>query len=66
MKREHWRYIREYHHRYQVSDKGRVRNSRGEILSQHKNSNGCLRVTLYCYGERYIHSVNALVRKAFG
>ena len=65
MQREHWRWIKEYGHRYQISDRGRVRNGKGKILSQHRNSNGCWRVTLYCYGKRYIHSVNTLVKKEF-
>jgi len=63
--REHFRWIKEYGHRYQISDRRRVRNAKGKILSTHTNSNGCVRVTLYVNGDRYIHSVNKLMRKAF-
>jgi hypothetical protein len=66
MGREHWRFIKEYGRRYQISDRGRVRNSKRKILSTHKNSNGSVRVTLYVYGNRYIQSIKKLVKNEFG
>ncbi len=65
MQREHWRFIKGYSKRYQVSDRGRVRNSRHKILSTNTNSNGCVRVTLYACGDRYMHSVAKLVKDTF-
>jgi len=67
--REHWRWIKEYGHRYKISDRGRVKSFQGKsprILSQHLNGIGKERVTLYCYGYRYIHTVDTIVKKTFG
>jgi hypothetical protein len=64
-KREHWRFIQEYGRRYQISDRYRVRNAKQHVLSQHRNTNGCARVTLYVNGKRYIHSVMKLMKKTF-
>lgn len=50
---------------YEVSDLGRVRNSRGHILSQHLSSAGYPQVGLTRDGKKLTKSVHRLVCRAF-
>ena len=51
---------------YLVSDRGRVRGSRGGILSPDRGNRGHLRVAIYRGGRRSIRWVHVLVLEAFG
>lgn len=63
---EIWRDIKEYEGLYQVSNLGRVRNSRtGRILKQHSNDKGYLYVPLTKNGKLKFFRVHRLVGMAF-
>lgn len=65
MKRENWLPVEGYEGLYEVSDLGRVRNSKGEIMKTQKNNCGYLRVVLSKDSKRKFLYVHRLVATAF-
>lgn len=60
---EEWRDVRHYEGIYEVSNQGRVRNNRGQILKQFKEDTGYLSVKLHKEGisiKRYVHRLVAI------
>ena len=67
-KKEEWKQIMidKYLYNYDISDKGRVRNHTTHMeISQHKSSNGYMRVVIYKNGLRVNFSVHRLVAIMF-
>lgn len=62
---EAWRDVKGYEGRYQVSDLGRVRNSRSGRLLRQKDARGYLGVTLFKRDARFFTGVHRLVAAAF-
>ena len=57
--------IKGYEGIYQVSNLGRIRNSRGKILKPNKDHKGYMLIYLYKDGKRKTHKVHRLVAIAF-
>ena len=57
--------IKGYEGIYQVSNLGRVRNSKGKIMKQHKKNDGYMTIDLYKDGKRKTHKVHRLVAITF-
>ena len=67
--REHWRWIKQYGHRYQISDRGRVKSlhyGKERILRQSTNHRGQSVVCLSVFGYTETVEVSKLVKDAFG
>lgn len=64
---EIWKDVPGYEGQYQVSDQGRVRNSKGLVMSPNRLLHGYLTVHLYKGGKhtRRVHCVHRLVLHAF-
>lgn len=62
---EQWKNIEGYEGLYQVSDDGRIRNSKGKILKGGKNARGYLYVALNKNGKQVMKKVHRLVAEAF-
>jgi hypothetical protein len=64
---ENWKDVPCYEGYYQVSDQGRVRNSKGRVMSPNRLLHGYLTVHLYKGGKhtRKVHCVHRLVLRAF-
>lgn len=62
---EEWKDIKNYKGLYQVSNKGRIRNTKGEILAYDTTPNGYCRVHLCKKGKAKWHTIHRLVAKAF-
>ena len=62
---ETWRDVPGYEGLYKVSDRGRLRNARGELKKPTKNYNGYLRVNLYKGGVGRQFSLHILIAQAF-
>ena len=61
---EEWKDIESFEG-YQVSNEGRVKNSKGKILKPQKNSCGYLRVQLWEDGKQVMKFIHRLVAEAF-
>lgn len=61
---EEWKNIESFEG-YQVSNEGRVKNSKGKILKPQKNSCGYLRVQLWEDGKQVMKFIHRLVAEAF-
>ena len=61
---EIWKTITEFEN-YEVSNLGRIRNSKKKILNQYKNTKGYLQLTLYKNKKQYTKRVHRLVAQAF-
>ena len=64
-KMEQWKDIKDYEGLYQISNKGRIRNSEGKILKAVKYNCGYLLVGLYKDGKQTKKLVHRLVAEAF-
>ena len=62
---EQWKNIEGYEGLYQVSDDGRIRNSKGKMLKNVKNSWGYLQVGLHKDGKQVTKYIHRLVAEAF-
>lgn len=65
MEKETWKPVVGYEEKYEVSDLGRVKNSRGSIKKSFSNGNGYLSVGLSIGGVRKTKKVHKLVAMAF-
>ena len=62
--KEMWKPIENFEN-YEVSNLGRVRNSRGRIMKLHKNQVGYYQVPMSKNGKAYLKCVHKLVAQAF-
>ena len=62
---EIWKKIEDYEGLYEVSNLGRVRNSKGKIKSLYKNNKGYLCLSLYYKGKTYHPTLHRLVATYF-
>lgn len=62
---EIWKKIEDYEGLYEVSNKGRVRDLKGNIKPTYKNNKGYCLVSLYYKGKTYHKSIHRLVAGAF-
>ncbi len=62
---ETWRDVPGYEGKYQVSDRGRLRNARGKLKKPTKNNHGYLRVNLHKEGVSRQFSLHILVAQVF-
>lgn len=62
---ENWKRIQDYEGLYEVSDKGRVRDLKGNIKPMYKNNKGYLCLSLYVNGKTYHPTIHRLVAKTF-
>lgn len=62
---ENWKRIQGYEGLYEVSDKGRVRDLKGNIKPMYKNNKGYLCLSLYVSGRTYHPTIHRLVAKTF-
>ena len=63
--KEIWRDIKGYEGLYQVSNWGKVRNGKGQIMFQEPNHKGYMRVRLVKSGNKKNKRVSRLVAEAF-
>lgn len=61
---EEWRVVDEFPN-YCVSNRGRVRNSKGDIMAGGYDKDGYRQVTISTYGKQYNRRICRLVAKAF-
>ena len=62
---ETWKDIEDFEGKYQVSNFGRVRNSRNQIMKQAKHYKGYLIIQLYKHGKPKTKAIHRLVANAF-
>ena len=62
---ETWKPVKEFEKLYEVSDKGRIRNSRGKILKTYRNNSGyhCIKFTVN--NQRTHHLLHRLIASTF-
>lgn len=65
MSREVWKPINGFVGAYWISDKGRVKNSRGKLLKPIDNGHGYMRVDLRSNGQREQKLIHRLVAEHF-
>lgn len=62
---EVWKKIQDYENLYEVSNKGKVRDLKGNIKPMYKNNKGYLCLSLYYKGKTYHPTIHRLVAKYF-
>lgn len=62
---EIWKYINGYEGLYEISNKGKVRNTKGKILIAHTQNKGYLYVNLYFNHKEHKYTIHRLVAEAF-
>lgn len=62
---EIWKKIEDYEGLYEVSNKGQVKDYKGNIKSMYKNNKGYYCLSLYFKGKTYHPTIHRLVAKAF-
>ena len=62
---EIWKEINSYSGKYQISNLGKIKNSKGKLRKTPTNSNGYQIINLFKSGKRTIYYVHRLVAEAF-
>ena len=62
---ENWKPVKGFEKVYEISDLGRVRNTRGKILKTYKINSGYDSIKFTVCGSRSSHLIHRLVAKAF-
>lgn len=62
---ETWKFIKGYENKYEVSNLGRVRNSKGQLMKPQINKKGYLRYTLWSNNKNKLFFIQRLVMETF-